>query len=837
MPLTMEAKDKAAGGLKSAKTTGGAGALRDALGINELIAPGTTQQKSGAEALREELDRIAKTGFRPSTTTQTTKRRTFSPTQAAPTSTMRKPQSSYQAPEISPSGPSLPVGSMMIPDLASTPGSEREAPADDPEMEERSALDVWEQMSAERQNRPVRTANVFGDEYDDRSQDGNWFDNQLQYVGNTQTNDAYIRDAMDHGLSEDDARDIMGGDMPWWDSLLNKGSMFALDDGTYDYNHMTADKMTGTQYMRYAEMGMGGRPVNEIDPTKVYSKRRELNDYGFIPFTPDEATALRMATNNVLDLPGRLGSIVGNARTGNPLSRDYSITYGDGNTISGRDFDKLSEPYLNQFNYYDRFDPERYLTRPDDENYTALVREYAVPDVNGDDTYHYGSLTGMEANGDGTYTARFSDGSDVSISQDYFDSISNGDGTVSMRSSARVPVGKARGTVPENLDSLNDMELIRSAANDTGASPLDYADVLYIPDLVMSDGTRISLDDVQRLYYDREPEDNPKNDSDDDISYGFSSGPLPLISTNKPRRLMQQEFFSDGKMDFSDAGDNVLDWTLGSLPISVGRLTPWLYSASNGLVSMSGADPGTYDPSVDSYGLIAGDYDDEGNLRYGVSDENGDVDDARSDRVKFWNIAGNALVPFTEQIVGPVGEHVIPIERWSDSIFGAIPRDSAGNPLNPSLGQLLRNEVVGAFGEGVEEDFGNIFDEITQYGPEGMFTNQMTDADGNPMYDLAGHEIRDYGTSAEDRLRNLLDLEDLGNSFAGGVGVDALMRLVPFLSEVPAAARTQQARRKTGVRQYRAPEPQEKRRRLSKEYLDSFDDRIEDDEDEQEEER
>lgn len=663
-------------------------------------------------------------------------------------------------------------------------------------------------------------------------------DKMQDLIGDTDSNKAYIRDAMKNGgLSKKDAADIMGRGS-WWEQLNKKysqpladmgdvsdnrvtlGDATAMDDGTkYDYDHMTADTMTGTQYMHYAEMGMGGRPVEQIDPTKTYSKRREYLNYGFKPFVPDQTAYIGMIADNVMDVPHRLGTMLGGLRE--TVTPDYAINYGGGKKISGRDFDKLSTPYLNQFYYNDKFDPKRFLTKPKgSDNFTTLVREYVVPDINGDETYHYGGLTAMWQNEDGTYTADFSDGSSVDVSQEYIDSISNGDGSVTMTDSARIPASQARGELPVDLDSLNDVDSIVASARQNGGSPLDYADVIYIPDLVLSDGSNIPYSDVERLYWDKTP-GNDEGSEDDDVSYEFKRfGIGPLSFDNKPRRLNQQEMFKTGDkggldVDLSDVGNNAVDWTLGSLPISIGKTMPWLYSLSGATSSLTGADPASYDPTTDSYGLIAGSYDDQGRLRYGVTDESGKRDDARSDSTRWWNAAGNAAVPLTEMLVGPVGEQLVPLEKIFRSEL----------PSNPTAWQVLKNAFVGAAGEGVEEDLGNIFDEITQYGPSGMFANPVTNENGEVLRDMYGHEVRDYGTNAEDRLYSFLDPGSLANAFAGGVTVDALMQAMPVTSQLVPAVRRDAARRKTGVAQFVDPEEREDRA-VSGAYSLGFDDDV-----------
>jgi hypothetical protein len=101
------------------------------------------------------------------------------------------------------------------------------------------------------------------------------------------------------------------------------------------------------------------------------------------------------------------------------------------------------------------------------------------------------------------------------------------------------------------------------------------------------------------------------------------------------------------------------------------------------------------------------------------------------------------------------------------------------------------------------------------------------DENGEPVTDMYGHQVRDYDTSLGDRVNNFLNLnenvDDLLNSFSGGVAVDALMQS-PFLPfELADAGRRGAARRATGVRQFVDPEVRE-RRTLSDAYLDTLPD-------------
>ena len=706
----------------------------------------------------------------------------------------------------------------------------------------------WEQQRAKDEGREVRTANYWDEQYDNHVDDNglddlfNALDPQSKYVGNTATNDAYIRDAMDHGLSEDMAwaishRNADNGTGIDFGGLADRGldarvydnRQVAIDDGTsYDYAHMTSGWMTGPQYMHYVEMGMGGRPIEEIDPTQVYSKWDESQKYDFIPFVPDQYTSNMLAAENLLRIPGELGTMVSNLReTATP---SYSITYGegDGTTIDGEEFDRRAPAYLNQYYYNLQYHPERL---------GATVREYAIPDANGHVTYAHGDPIELNANDtlyityddgqtvgytpdeygswdieDGTmmipdeyvsehgdisgssygFSIMFSDGQTIDISPDYLMSNLDENGTLSLDDPVDVPLSEAQGWLPEDVSSI-----VTGYEN---------------PDLILSDGTTIPLEDVERIYWDKTPEndEDPVDafgnliSTDDDIRYGFDRfGIGPLSVSNKPRRLMNQEMIDfdnpEDRFDTTDLMDNTVDWTLGSIPISMGTTLPFVYSGSNALTGAYGIEPASYNQATGSRGLMAGGWDENGNLRYGVQDAEGNIDQGASDSTRLWGTLGNAAVPLTEMLVGPVGAQIIPLEKLTKNI-----------PFRSDVTRLLADTIVGAAAEGVEEDLGNVFEEWQQYGPSGMFAKPLTDEYGNVVRDMYGHESRDIdNTSDMDRLANFLNPNDLANSFLGGAAVSMLMDPLTspinsksFVRNIGPAIARDNARRQTGVDRY-----------------------------------
>ncbi|MCR4870351.1 MAG: hypothetical protein K5859_03515 [Atopobiaceae bacterium] len=673
------------------------------------------------------------------------------------------------------------------------------------------------------------------------------FDPQLAYAGDTDINDAYLEYAAANGATDEELADLrdrdhwrgLGEDLAEWEqwaipALAGAGSWFndvgtaagrglhanerdrsttpyvdmsdlslnpfehmvdaagyipetaatVLDDGSsYDYQHMASNWMTGTQYMDYVEMGSGGLPIEEIDPFGVYNKRYEMQNNGFRPFTPDSQTAFNMAAENVLTAPGRMATTASYAR--DFITPDYTITYGpDRRTIGGRDFERRAGIYINQLNRSNRMDPYSLITQPDDmDGVTPIVREYAVPNGSGGVSYAHGMLTSASYDDENMYLT-FTDGGTIAVPMSLAPSIIDDKGQISLDTSM-VAVDRAHGELPDNLSILNDMDRIASLT-EGGISPLYYAGVQYIPDMKLDDGTYMPYVDVERLYYDREIGDNPDNAGDNDIEYGFSPGAF-----NVPRRLQQQELLSDEgwNSDFFGGGNalrNTFDWTAGSIPISFEILQPWLTSGSNALMAMRGVNSGSYNPYTHSYHLNAGYLDDNGNLRYGVTDRYGNVNDRQSAESILWNTAGTALVPATEHIAGSIGSS--PIER-------ALTRAGLYPTLgdNPTVRRILANALAGSAGEGVEEIIGNYFDDLSTYGPTGFYANQVYDQYGNPMYDITGREIRDYDTPVNERLSNAMNPADAVNAFAGGVGVSMMMGGLPMAGRMVNAAQRNSA--------------------------------------------
>lgn len=592
-------------------------------------------------------------------------------------------------------------------------------------------------------------------------------------------------------------------------SILHPSSVFDVDDGTMDSDHLTSGLMTGSQYIRYKEsLGdlAGSRPIEEIEDSDyaIYDKMDEFNRYGFVPYVPTDdiaasynlgsiASAPRKGAANLATLRENVGpevTITMNANDDNP---DNDVTF------SNSDFERRISPFFVRWNDIWNNDQKSLLHPPaDTEDYTTWVHEYSVPTDDGGVEYHYGELLDMsptggpEGHGDdefdengnyiGTWTLSFSDGTQQTVSSDTKENMIDDEGYIRLDNTFVTPDEMAYPV--SNTEALNTREYDRI---DGDSSPGVY----YTPDLVLSDGTRINVFEAQDIYHNKA----------DDVRYnGITSlgdavpvlGNIPVVNllanniSNKPNRLIKQEMIGSGGVtdpstwDFSDAANNTANWTLGSLPISAPGVVPWVVSASQALPSLAGVNGSSYNPLTGSYRMISED------PYLGRLDEDGKLEVGSS----FWNGLGTLSTPLTEMIAGPVGV---------DPFWGKASGKFIDKSLKSPVSKFFANKAAGAAGEGFEEVVGNVFEDLTNYGTSGAFANPIyqTDEYGNVILDpdtnepmiardqASYNELRDENTPLQTRVANFLDLDNGGqdpiNSFLGGALVDTVLDNLPFV--------------------------------------------------------
>jgi len=661
------------------------------------------------------------------------------------------------------------------------------------------------------QSGDVRIVNGVEQEYHDPSLPGEVNETGYlgAYSGYTPYNDSYEDYFGRLGMNPELLDEMRAPTRTGSASILHPSSPFDIDDGTMDSDHLTSGLMTGSQYIRYKEsLGdlAGSRPIEEIEDSDyaVYDKMDEFDKYGFVPYVPTDDVAASYDLGSIESLPRKGAANL--ARLRQNIGPEVTITMNadDDNpdndvTFSNNDFEKRVVPFFVRWNDIWNNDQKSLLQPPTDtDDYTTWVHEFSVPTDDGGVEYHYGEILDMSPTGGpeghsddefddagnyiGTWTISFSDGTSQTVSSDTKESMVNDNGYIDVANTFVTPDEMAYQV--DDINALNTRDYDRV---DGDATPGVY----YTPDLVLSDGTRINVFDAQSIYHNEA--DNVKYNNITSLGDAVPIlGKIPVVNmlanniSNKPNRLIKQEMIGEGGIadpstwDFSDAINNTANWTLGSLPISAPGVVPWVVSASQAIPSLAGVNSSSYDPLTGSYHTVSEDpylgrLDENGRLRAGSS---------------FWNGLGTMATPLTEMIAGPVGV---------DPFWGKMSDRFINKTLKSPVSKFLANKASGAVGEGLEEVVGNVFEDLTNYGPNGAFADPVyqIDEDGNVVLDsdtgepmiardqASYNELRDESTPLSRRVANFLDIDNGGqdpiNSFLGGALVDMVLDNLPFV--------------------------------------------------------
>lgn len=196
------------------------------------------------------------------------------------------------------------------------------------------------------------------------------------------------------------------------DAMATYYKQTGVDDGRTT-DGRTSNYMTGAQYKTYANLGLGGRPIDEIDDNTVYSKSDEFENYGFQPYIPDREAALKMSREDVAAGPTKIVNELANVRED---MTDYTI---DG--ISGKAFDKAARKYFDQSTqqiqdqnrWIYNGSPEFDQIDPNDPNVLSIVNdEWEISFDDGTSRKIRGDYEpyGQE---DGSILVQFTDGSEI----------------------------------------------------------------------------------------------------------------------------------------------------------------------------------------------------------------------------------------------------------------------------------------------------------------------------------------------------------------------------------------------------------------------------------------
>lgn len=329
--------------------------------------------------------------------------------------------------------------------------------------------------------------------------------------------------------------------------------------------------------------------------------------------------------------------------------------------------------------------------------------------------------------------------------------------------------------------------------------------VMYVPDMVLSDGTPISRDAVLKIAND----DNPDDYAEDGISYKFEpSGlsskrlPLPLSiapglsnpilynTDSRPRRLMHDSIIDEEglHLGWPETFNWLADASANSIPISMPGLQ-WVDAFANALPYATGVESS----SGDEYGRYQ-------TTGYDIgSDENAIKFGTTIFGPKLENLAGYGHEPFLDPVIGDLID-----KRFAEGTFS----------------NLLLNKGWDSVGEAIEEVIGNYVDELGVYGLRNAWADPISrpyagmgkvyDKDHNLLYDIGddvsdeelsdiyanmkeadptgqfpvlydehGREFRDPDTPIGRRFANAFaptpeNLRETANAAAGGGGVSML---------------------------------------------------------------
>lgn len=331
--------------------------------------------------------------------------------------------------------------------------------------------------------------------------------------------------------------------------------------------------------------------------------------------------------------------------------------------------------------------------------------------------------------------------------------------------------------------------------------------MMYVPDMVLSDGTPISRNVVLKIANDDNPDDSDK----DGIAYDFelsglnprrlpfpfsipaiASNPFLTFTDSRPRRLMHDEIIDEDGPHFGaiETPDWLADAALDSIPLMIPGYR-WFDA---------GAKAMPYAASVES---SAGD-------EYGRYQDTGNESGSEEDAMKM---AATLFGPKLEDLAGLSHDQPL-LDPMVEKLIGK-------NFAEGTLPNLLLSKGWDSVGEGLEEVVGNYVDEPNIYGLRNAWANPISypyagmggvyDSDHNLLYEIGddvgsdelssiyndmienhgkngqlpilydenGREFRDPNTPVIDRFKNAFaptpdHWRDTANAALGGGGVSLL---------------------------------------------------------------
>lgn len=466
-----------------------------------------------------------------------------------------------------------------------------------------------------------------------------------------------------------DGADIMNDSLK---ALRDQGT----DNGTLHPEALTSNTMSGSQYKIYAELTGTGRPVDDIDPYKTYSKIDEAKDHGFIPYLPDGQDSLnKMMSQELWSRPSKIANGLADIRE---EMTPYVIKE-NGNEYDGHDVEERGRTFIDNIDWN--------ISQSNKNGETSI---YADPNAD---------HTGMDGYVNTGWVVNFEDGTSETYDGP-FHVVKYGEGE-----GDPVIIGFNDGTEIEFNDAY-DVSNSMFPTNDIRLANDGEEAIYWYPRLTLEDGQTLTYDQVLD-YLTNAP---GKEDSNQNIEYDF--GPLNI---GKPAR-MSEGLIEDG---FAGLLPNTIDLVTGSAPyfhplIGVPVGLSGAASVVNGQDAMGVKTDGSGDPVNQN-----GDSADLGTMMlanaampltevgYGRI---GKTISAPFMKTIARNYGNRAWYPMLEHLSGTVGEGMEEIpgnvteELARNGLSGAF-ADQAGYDDNGNVLYDSKSDRIGNFVSGIPDAF------------------------------------------------------------------------------------------------------------------------------------
>lgn len=277
------------------------------------------------------------------------------------------------------------------------------------------------------------------------------------------------------------------------------------------------------------------------------------------------------------------------------------------------------------------------------------------------------------------------------------------------------------------------------------------------------DGTNWSFDDMDDLLASAGVNYQPTTDDDELASMWYEFTPFELDDGTKIRADRAQQMLADvyNNMDeYAYYGPGNIAKPNVDSPLE--GLAPWLSDI------FTGSAPLFYSPvagaqaaagAMNAYQGMKPGYDDYVGGTYSMVSQ-----DPREDQ-RILATLGNAALPLTERLWGPIG----------GSVLGGVTKRIPGvKNIGEAIEQAKpwQRYLAGTVGEAAEEIPGNIVEEFMNGSGFDWYANPVLDVNGNPRYDQQGRQMYDPNTPIGQRVGNFLadaPMAMLGGAAMGGI--------------------------------------------------------------------